>query len=71
MATQFAEKLKTESTSLAKKYWGTLLNDVVPFWTKNSLDTEFGGYFTCLDTTGKVFDTDKFVWLQGIDLRIG
>ena len=28
-------------------------------------DHEFGGYFTCLDREGNVFDTDKFIWLQG------
>lgn len=46
-------------------YKNTLLNDVIPFWEKHSLDLEHGGYFTCLDQTGEVFDTDKFIWLQG------
>lgn len=41
------------------------MDDVVPFWVKNSPDYEHGGYFTCLTSEGKVFDTDKFVWLQG------
>lgn len=45
-------------------YRNNLLDDVIPFWMKNSPDKEFGGYYTCLDTTGNVFDTDKFVWLQ-------
>ena len=45
-------------------YRDNLLKDVIPFWLKNSPDIEFGGYFTCLDQDGKVFDTDKFVWLQ-------
>jgi len=49
----------------AKIYRDNLLNDVIPFWLNNSADDEFGGYFTCLDTKGEVFDTDKFVWLQG------
>lgn len=49
----------------ARIYRDALLNDVVPFWEKHSLDWEYGGYFTCLDREGKVFDTDKFVWLQG------
>ena len=47
-----------------KIYRENLLNDVVPFWMENSKDEKFGGYFTCLDTTGKVYDTDKFIWLQ-------
>lgn len=42
-----------------------LLKDIIPFWEKNSLDQEYGGYFTCLDKQGRVFDTDKFIWLQG------
>jgi N-acylglucosamine 2-epimerase len=49
---------------LADRYRQALLSDIVPFWRKHSIDTEFGGYFTCLDRYGNVFDTDKFVWLQ-------
>jgi len=49
---------------LSEQYKNELLNKVVPFWEANSLDKEFGGYFTCLDREGKVFDTDKFIWLQ-------
>jgi len=45
-------------------YKNELLNKVIPFWEANSKDGEFGGYFTCLDRQGKVYDTDKFVWLQ-------
>ena len=41
-----------------------LLNNVLPFWIKNSEDKEYGGFFTCLDEKGKVYDTDKFMWLQ-------
>jgi N-acylglucosamine 2-epimerase len=47
------------------QYKNELLNNVVPFWENHSKDEEFGGYFTCLDREGKVFDTDKFIWLQG------
>jgi N-acylglucosamine 2-epimerase len=50
--------------ALAELYKNTLLNDVIPFWEKYSLDWECGGYFTCLDREGKVYDTDKFIWLQ-------
>ena len=46
-------------------YKSALLNDVIPFWTKYSIDRDWGGYFTCLNREGNVFDTDKFVWLQG------
>ncbi len=46
-------------------YKNALLNDIIPFWEKHSLDNNNGGYFTCLDRNGDVYDTDKFVWLQG------
>lgn len=51
-------------TELAALYRDTLLKDVMPFWARHSLDKEHGGYYTCLDRVGRVFDTDKFVWLQ-------
>ena len=50
---------------LAQQYKHELLDKVVPFWLEKSQDKEFGGYFTCLNRDGSVFDTDKFVWLQG------
>lgn len=49
---------------LADLYKSELLQRVVPFWLEKSQDEEHGGYFTCLDRKGNVFDTDKFVWLQ-------
>ena len=51
--------------SLSKLYKDELLTNVMPFWLNKSQDKEYGGYFTCLDRQGNVFDTDKFVWLQG------
>lgn len=50
---------------LAEQYKSELLDKVIPFWLNNSQDKEFGGYFTCLNRDGSVFDTDKFVWMQG------
>ena len=35
------------------------------FWLKYGLDREHGGVYTCLDRTGKIFSTDKSVWMQG------
>ncbi len=49
---------------LAQHYRSALLEDVIPFWEAHSIDFEYGGYFTCLDRTGQVYDTDKFMWLQ-------
>ena len=50
---------------LSKLYKDELLDNVLPFWLEKSQDKEYGGYFTCLDRQGEVFDTDKFIWLQG------
>ena len=50
---------------LASKYKTELLDSVLPFWLNKSIDKEYGGYFSCLDRDGSVYDTDKFIWLQG------
>ena len=55
----------TDFSKLALQYKSELLDKVVPFWLEKSHDKEFGGYFTCLNRDGSVFDTDKFIWLQG------
>lgn len=48
----------------SRLYLNNLEGSVLPFWLNNSIDTECGGFFTCLTREGKVFDTDKFIWLQ-------
>ena len=45
-------------------YKNALLEDIIPFWSQYSPDREFGGYFTCLDKEGNVYNKDKFIWLQ-------
>ena len=52
-------------TNYADLYKEELANNILPFWLNNSKDEKNGGYFTCLDREGKVYDTDKFMWLQG------
>jgi N-acylglucosamine 2-epimerase len=47
------------------RYRDDLDNSVVPFWLRHSLDREYGGYFSCLDQHGAVYDDRKYVWLQG------
>ncbi len=46
-------------------YRDELFQNILPFWMKHSKDEECGGYFTCLDRVGNVYDKDKFIWLQG------
>lgn len=52
-------------SQMSKQYMDELLYSVLPFWLDNSQDTKFGGYFSCLNRDGSVYDKDKFVWLQG------
>jgi N-acylglucosamine 2-epimerase len=54
-----------ELKKYAKQYRDELLESVIPFWMNHSKDQEFGGFYTCLNRKGEVFDTDKFMWLQG------
>lgn len=62
-----AEKTKTDPSigEYAELYRNELLESVLPFWLNHSKDEQNGGYFTCLTRDGKVYDTDKFMWLQG------
>lgn len=53
---------------LAEQYRKELLEKVLPFWLEKSQDTKHGGYYTCLDRAGNVFDRDKFIWLQGREI---
>lgn len=46
-------------------YSQNLTESVIPFWLKHSIDHKNGGYFSCLDRHGKVYDTRKYVWMQG------
>lgn len=46
-------------------YEGYLFEKCLPFWLEHSLDRQNGGYLTCLDREGRVYNTDKSVWFQG------
>lgn len=50
---------------IASRYEKELRENCLPFWLENSQDKEFGGYYSCLNRDGSVYDTDKFIWLQG------
>ena len=53
-----------DNKTLADLYRRELTESVIPFWEKYSPDKQHGGYFTCLDRYGQIYDTDKFIWLQ-------
>jgi len=54
-----------ELAKYAGQYRDELLESVIPFWMNHSKDTVSGGYLTSLNRQGEVYDTDKFMWLQG------
>ena len=56
---------QTKAVQWARHYRDELLTEVIPFWEHYSPDHQMGGYFSCLGQNGEVFDTDKFIWLQG------
>ncbi|MDP2790892.1 MAG: AGE family epimerase/isomerase, partial [Rectinemataceae bacterium] len=59
---------KTDISALRARYENELFGSVIPFWERHSPDREAGGYFSCIDRDGKVFDKDKFLWMQGREL---
>ncbi|MEN6297215.1 MAG: AGE family epimerase/isomerase, partial [Rectinema sp.] len=59
---------EVEKKSISREFEEELLTNIVPFWEKFSIDRESGGYFSCLDRNGTIFDTDKFMWMQGREL---
>ncbi|GAB6008701.1 n-acyl-d-glucosamine 2-epimerase [Dysgonomonas reticulitermitis] len=62
--TQYQKDNGEKLNKYASVYHSELIGGIIPFWENNSLDLEYGGYFSCLDREGKVFDTDKFLWMQ-------
>ncbi|MEO6874670.1 MAG: AGE family epimerase/isomerase [Opitutaceae bacterium] len=40
-----------------------LFGHVMPFWEKHGVD-ELGGFNTCVDDTGRILSTDKWLWSQ-------
>jgi len=48
-----------------KQWISEELDICVNFWLKNGMDRVHGGVYTCLDREGKIYSTDKSVWMQG------
>ena len=52
------------------KFYENELDDTLNFWYNHGYDKENGGFFTCLERDGNVYDTDKAVWAQGRGLWV-
>ncbi|HBG00743.1 MAG TPA: N-acylglucosamine 2-epimerase [Firmicutes bacterium] len=47
-------------------YQEHLDKNILPFWLKNGIDQQYGGYFTCFNNYGnELVSTDKYAWSQG------
>ncbi|MCB9257728.1 MAG: AGE family epimerase/isomerase [Ignavibacteriales bacterium] len=51
--------------SIAGFYKTHLLENILPFWLKHSIDLDNGGYTFSLDKDGTILDTDKAMWIHG------
>jgi N-acylglucosamine 2-epimerase len=50
----------------AKTYRDELFGSILPFWMRNGIDSEYGGYYTCFSNDGSRKLADhKFTWSQG------
>ena len=59
--------LESERGRLARIKAGAeeeLFGNIVPFWTRHSVDREYGGFITCLCRDGTPYDTFKQMWMQ-------
>jgi len=57
---------KGEFAALSDIYREELFGNILPFWMKNGIDKENGGFFTCFSNDGTVFlHKHKFAWSQG------
>ena len=52
------------------KFYENELEETLNFWYEHGYDKENGGFFTCLERNGNVYDTDKAVWAQGRGLWV-
>ena len=50
---------------LADIYRTELTENVIPFWEQRSPDPEYGGFFSCFDREGALYDSTKYTWIQG------
>ena len=48
-----------------RQWFRNQLAGVADFWLTNGMDSEHGGVYTCLDRAGRLYSTDKSVWMQG------
>ena len=65
MPFQASETLRNRAADLCEHYRASLLDDVIPWWMRHSLDTKNGGYYSHLNRDGSPYSTDKYMWMNG------
>ena len=56
---------------IASRYEKELRENCLPFWLEHSQDKEYGGYFSCLNRDGSVYDESRSAsGRQGIDRKM-
>lgn len=55
---------------LRNDYHDRLFNRYLPFWEKEGIDKEHGGFMCILNDDGTVADDDKYCWYQGRGLWV-
>lgn len=50
---------------LKKQYIKTLLYDVVPFWMTYAVGSKDGAINNCVDDSGRIISTNRYLWSQG------
>lgn len=57
--------IKNRAEICLKEISEHLEREIIPFWLKNGIDREYGGYLTSFDSKGKrMDDTDKYIIVQ-------
>ena len=54
----------TDLNETISRYEKELLESTIPFWETSCIDKENGGFYNFIDRKGKVFDTEKYMWMQ-------
>ena len=57
--------MNREKLIAARDWTRRELESTALFWLKYGMDDVNGGIYTCIDRYGKIYSTDKSVWMQG------
>jgi len=56
--------MPADYTAIAGFHRRMLLDDILPWWLRHSIDRESGGLCSCIADDGAIISHDKFIWSQ-------